>query len=301
MRRNPRTPQTPTSSRSPTVAPVSPADLSSVTPGAPTQPTQDFFEPIQSIRTFEAAIQNIVAGIERARLRQGDRLPNESELAQQLGISKPTLRQALRVLERSGLLLVKQGKAGGIFLNSDYLPVDEISTNIETEEHAVLEALHARRLIESAVTAEALTLATNDDLVEIRRTVELLEAPGLGMDDVIRADMMFHRAVVRAAHNRVLEDAMRVVYRAIASLRGAAGDPSGVHEIHSRQLLAMEARDPAALAEALEIHFRYLETLFATFLNRSWEDMFGHKSPAHTSAHQQPRVPKRKPRAASTR
>ena len=84
--------------------------------GSASQPQRPFVSAVRSTRTFESAIDNIIEGIERARLRQGDRLPNESELAKQLGISKPTLRQALRVLERSGLLSVKQGNAGGIFL-----------------------------------------------------------------------------------------------------------------------------------------------------------------------------------------
>jgi GntR family transcriptional repressor for pyruvate dehydrogenase complex len=84
-------------------------------------------------------------GIERARLRSGDRLPNETELSAQLELSKPTLRQALRVLERSGLLVVKQGKAGGIFLRSEYLPTEAISTNIAVEEFGMFDTLHARR------------------------------------------------------------------------------------------------------------------------------------------------------------
>src|SRR6516165_728091 len=95
--------------------------------------TEPFVEPVRMIRTFETAIANIIAGIERSKLRMGDRLPNETDLANQLGISKPTLRQALRVLERSGLLLVRQGKAGGIFLESDFLPTDELSHNIAAE------------------------------------------------------------------------------------------------------------------------------------------------------------------------
>lgn len=72
---------------------------------APEDRKADFAEPVRAIRTFETAIENIIGAIERNRLRAGDRLPNESELARQLAISKPTLRQALRVLERSGLLL----------------------------------------------------------------------------------------------------------------------------------------------------------------------------------------------------
>ena len=70
-----------------------------------------FVEPVRTSRTFEAAIENLLEGIERATLHLDDRLPTEEQLAGQLGISKPTLRQALRVLERSGLLRVRAAGA----------------------------------------------------------------------------------------------------------------------------------------------------------------------------------------------
>jgi GntR family transcriptional repressor for pyruvate dehydrogenase complex len=234
------------------------------------------FEPVRSIRTFETAIENIIAGIERGRLREGDRMSNESALALQLGISKPTLRQALRVLERSGLLSVKQGKTGGIFVSSNYLPTEAISTNIATEEHEVLETLRARRVLESAITEEALVAATDDDFAEIERTVELLVRDGIRTEELLRADMMFHRAVGRAAHNRLLEESQRTLYKHLAAIRGVTHETETrvVYEIHHWQLEAMKRRNPVELAVALDRHFRYLEERFARSLNRSWDELF---------------------------
>ena len=248
----------------------------------PQPPPKPFAQAIRSIRTFESAIENIIAGIERTRLRSGDRLPNEGDLSRQLGISKPTLRQALRVLERSGLLSVKQGKAGGIFLRSDYLPTEAISSNIATEEHSVLETLRARRIIETSITHEAMKAATADDVHEIERTVDLLLVIGIGSAQVLRADMMFHRAVARAAHNHVLEETLQVVYRHLAPVRDAyqesVEEAALVHRIHRRQLDAMAARDPAQLDRALDFHFHFLEDRVAQSLGKSWADLFGANS-----------------------
>ena len=83
---------------------------------------QPFARPIQTTRTFEAAIDHIIEGIERRRLRAGSPLPKESQLAEQLGISRPTLRQGLHVLQDAGFLRVKPGKGGGIFISSDLVP-----------------------------------------------------------------------------------------------------------------------------------------------------------------------------------
>jgi GntR family transcriptional repressor for pyruvate dehydrogenase complex len=245
-----------------------------------------FVSPVRSTRTFESAIDHIIEGIERARLRQGDRLPNEGELARQLGISKPTLRQALRVLERSGLLTVKQGNAGGIFLASDYLATEAISSNVASEEHSVLETLRARRVIESAIAHEALVVATADDLAEIERTVELLRAPGISSAQLLRADMMFHRAVARAAYNRVLEQALQVVYRHLAPVRdvGSESDEADVvRAIHRRQFDAMLARDPALLESALDHHFHFLEDRLARSLGRPWAELFAEPRPPGAS------------------
>jgi GntR family transcriptional repressor for pyruvate dehydrogenase complex len=252
------------------------------------QPQRPFVSAVRSTRTFESAIDHIIEGIERARLRQGDRLPNESELAKQLGISKPTLRQALRVLERSGLLTVKQGNAGGIFLASEYLPTEAISSNVATEEHSVLETLRSRRVLESAIAYEALVVATADDLAEIERTVDLLVTSGIGSAQLLRADIMFHRAVARAAHNRVMEEALQVVYRHLAPTRDAytesVEEAALVLKIHRRQLDAMVARDRDMLETALDFHFRFLEDRLAKQLGRPWSELFAEPRPRRRRA-----------------
>lgn len=254
---------------------------------AETPPAEGTFtEPVHSVRTFETAIENILSGIERARLRAGDRLPNESELAEQLRISKPTLRQALRVLERSGLLTIKAGKSGGIFLASEFLPIEQIATNIEMEEEYVVELLRARRLIESAIAHEALLKADESDLDQIARTVELLKDARVGTTNLLRAGLMFHRAVALAAHNRVLEDTLRVIYRRLAPVRGTYEQSKEEAEVflraHGRQLEALRRRDPVQLTHALHEHFEYLEQRIATALGRPWAELFGDEPGAAT-------------------
>src|SRR6185312_8251151 len=129
-------------------------------PAQPAQPVAGaFVEPILAARTFEQAIEQIVEAIERSRLRVGERLPNESELAAQLAISKPTLRQALRVLERAGLIVVRRGAGGGIFLEEELVPIDLINSYVAAEEHQVVETLVARRVIEGGVARLAAVAA----------------------------------------------------------------------------------------------------------------------------------------------
>jgi DNA-binding FadR family transcriptional regulator len=224
-------------------------------------------EPVRATRTFEAAIEHLTEAIERARLRPGDRLPNEAQLAAALGISTPTLRQALRVLEAAGVLSVRRGKGGGIVLVSDFVHTPAVAGAVALEEGAVAETLRARRVLELAVALEAAERATPADLAELERTIELLERHLDDRPAVMRADAAFHRALVRACHNVTIQDAMRGLTRAIAPIRDAYS--GGLERdlqtlaVHARQLDAMRRRDRDALEVVLDEHFAMLERAVA--------------------------------------
>jgi GntR family transcriptional repressor for pyruvate dehydrogenase complex len=238
-----------------------------------------FVEPINTERTFEQAIERIVEGIERRRLRRGDRLPKEAQLAAGLEISKPTLRQALRVLERSGLIEVRRGAGGGIFLTADLVPVDLLRTHVAAEEGLVVETLLGRRLIEAGATHLAAMSATEQDFEEIERTVDLLEANAGRRPEVMSADAAFHRAVSRASHNRTVQAAMHALAQELAAIRdaypGGSEDDELTLDVHRRQLAAMRGGDARALDAVLDEHFHQLEDLFAAAVGHGWEDLFG--------------------------
>lgn len=237
-----------------------------------------FAQPIRTPRTFEAAIEEILAGIERSRLRPGTRLPNEAELAGQLDISKPTLRQALRVLERSGVIVVRAGKGGGIFLVSELLPYGAVEGNIAVETNAVVEVLLGRRVIERAVTHAAAAVASRDDYAELERVNGLIAKHRREPGAVGRADAMFHAAVARSAHNRLLADSMRLVGRQLSPLRDIFTSDDAeiglIVDIHTRQIRAMRNREPVELDTVLDAHFRILEERFALSVGQTWATMF---------------------------
>jgi GntR family transcriptional regulator, transcriptional repressor for pyruvate dehydrogenase complex len=242
-------------------------------------PEEVFVEPVLAERSFERAIGHLIDGIERARLRVEERLPSESELADQLQISKPTLRQALRVLERAGVVKVRRGSGGGIFLATDLIPVDLLNAYVASEERQAIEVLTARRTIETDVARLATLSATEEDLEHIQHTVDLLERHRGKRRMVFRADAAFHRAVSIACHNRVLQAAMRTVSHELAPIRDAyPGGPEQddvTLDIHRRQLHAMRLGDLDALETVLDEHFHQLEDAFAAAAGASWQKMFG--------------------------
>src|SRR3954453_389215 len=82
------------------------------------------FEPARTRRTFEEAAEQIAHKVRTGELRVGDKLPGERALAVQMEISRPTLREAVRILVDAGLLEVRRGPGGGMFVTSDVVPVD---------------------------------------------------------------------------------------------------------------------------------------------------------------------------------
>jgi GntR family transcriptional repressor for pyruvate dehydrogenase complex len=237
------------------------------------------FETIRTVRTFETAIEHIVEGLERARLRRGDRLPNEAQLAHELGISKPTLRQALLVLQRAGLLDVRLGKTGGVFVASDLVPTDAISTAVALEERSVIDVLQGRRVIETAVVKCATETADASDYAELERSIELVRSNLGDRLAVLSADAMFHRVLVRACRNETMRAAMRVVERRLAPVRDAYSGglywDARVVDVHSRQVAAMRARDFPRLETVLDEHFRMFEEAYCAALGTDWASLFG--------------------------
>src|SRR4051812_12190955 len=80
------------------------------------------FTPVQTRRTFEEAGDQIAEKLKLGELHAGDRLPSERDLAAQMQISRPTLREAIKVLSESGVVEVKPGPSGGMFIASEFVP-----------------------------------------------------------------------------------------------------------------------------------------------------------------------------------
>jgi GntR family transcriptional regulator, transcriptional repressor for pyruvate dehydrogenase complex len=224
------------------------------------------FAPIKVHRTFEAVIERIIDAIDAQGLVEGDRLPHESEMATLLEVSRPTLRQALRILETSGVLRVKAGQSGGVFVASEMIPIDVLGRNIAHEAHQTAELIATRRLIEPIVYHLAAENATTEELERIAATIRLME---LHIDDRIavqRTDGMFHRRISHAARNQILQRTMAGVYRQLNPLRDALSNDEahGRHmvDVHTRLLEAMRKRDHDRLETLLQQTFVDLEAEF---------------------------------------
>jgi DNA-binding FadR family transcriptional regulator len=152
----------------------------------------------------DEAIEKLRAMIVSGELRPGDRLPREADLATTLGLSRNSLREAVRALSLVRILDVRQGD--GTYVSS--LAADSLleALNFIVEFHhdaSVLELLEVRRILEPAASARAAVLITAPTIEQVAEILGRANADS-PVEDLVKADVEFHRAIALAAGNSVL-------------------------------------------------------------------------------------------------
>lgn len=156
--------------------------------------------PIQTIeprRLYRQIADQLRGLIERGEYAVGTRLPPERELAQQLGVSRPSVREALIALEVEGLVEVRMG-SGVYVLTSDAPRQRHVSAE------APLETIRARELIESGLAAHAAQHMKKAQIAGLRNAVALMQRELEGGDLAWRGDRLFHVRLAEASENSVL-------------------------------------------------------------------------------------------------
>ena len=227
------------------------------------------FSPVRTRHTFEEAAEQIADKVRAGELRAGDKLPAERDLAVRMEISRPTLREAVKVLADAGVLEVRRGPGGGMFVSSDVVPVELIRQRSSDRRAEVDQVLEARRLIEPGVAQLASTRATEEDYAALERTVAVMrEIVGVGYgpeheDRFLQLDMQFHLALARAAGNPTVERLMRTLFRELEIARDMAmhvpAVPEWIIDIHERTIRALRSGDPDEVAAVMDEHLGQLE------------------------------------------
>ncbi len=152
----------------------------------------------------DEAIEKLREMIVSGRLKPGDRLPREADLATSLGLSRSSLREAVRALSLVRILDVRQGD--GTYVSSlaaDSL-LDALSFIVEFHHDAsVLELLEVRRILEPAASARAAVLIDDASLASLEEILDR-STPDSAVEELVRNDVEFHRAIAVASGNTVL-------------------------------------------------------------------------------------------------
>ncbi|WP_405837034.1 FadR family transcriptional regulator [Streptomyces platensis] len=152
----------------------------------------------------DEAIEKIKGMIVSGALRPGDRLPKESELAAELGLSRNSLREAVRALSLIRILDVRQGDGTYVTSLDPQLLLEAMSFVVDFHrDDTVLEFLAVRRILEPAATAMAAGRMGTAELDALETQLDAL-GPSPSVEDLVACDLEFHRGIVAASGNSVL-------------------------------------------------------------------------------------------------
>ncbi|GGD26236.1 FCD domain-containing protein [Sinisalibacter lacisalsi] len=221
------------------------------------------FEKVHSEKLASAVVRQIELLILRGILRPGKRLPAERELAERMGVSRPSLREALGDLQAAGLLVSRPG--AGVFvadvLGSAFSPA--LVRLFSTHDEALFDSITFRRDMESLAADRAARFGSDTDLAVIQAALDKLEAAG--PKTAAERDADFHIAILEASHNVMLLHMMRSMFDLLAAgvfyNREAvfARDSTRDALMHQHRAInaAIQARDPAAARAAVAAHLDY--------------------------------------------
>jgi len=181
------------------------------------------FEPVRAATTFEETVERLGSAIRSGILPAGSRLPSERALADQLGISRSTLRQALTTLVQSGHLVAQRGRAGGTFV-TERPPAESGDKPLGAEAWAVLDY---RVAIETGATLLAVERASQAQIANLAELVRRM-AEAQRFQDYRRADIRFHIGLAEAASSPRLVEAMTEVQGQLSDLIALIAHPEEV-------------------------------------------------------------------------
>jgi len=221
--------------------------------------------PIKSTRIYQEIVRQVKGMIAEGRLKSGDQLPPERDLAEKFVVSRTSVREALRALESLGLVEIRPGEGTFVREVSVEALIEPLALVMLSQREALGELFEARRLLEPALAALAARRATPEEVHEMERILEAQAKEVAAGRTGLEQDAEFHAAIGAAAHNRAITRIAHAVMDLLRQSReeslNTPGRPGRSHDDHRRLLTAIRSRDEAAARQAMVEHLDAVEAL----------------------------------------
>jgi GntR family transcriptional repressor for pyruvate dehydrogenase complex len=239
------------------------------------------FQRIQPEKLSNSVVRQLEMLILRGILRPGERLPSERELAEKMGVSRPSLREAISEMQARGLLTTRAG--AGIYVAEllDSAFSESLVSLFAGHDAALFDYISFRRDLEGMSAERAARLGSEMDLKVIDTIYRKMEEAHLKRDpsEEARLDAEFHLSIVEASHNIIMLHMMRAMFnllhqgvfynrQMIFRQRGTRDELLNQHRAINT---ALQQRDPAGARNAAQAHLDYVKKLMSD-LKRSEEN-----------------------------
>jgi GntR family transcriptional regulator, transcriptional repressor for pyruvate dehydrogenase complex len=210
---------------------------------------------------------DLLARIADSKMEPGQTFATEAELLEQFDVSRPTLRESIRILESQGVLGQRPGPGGGLVVRRPTLDMLARSLSIYLRFNGVpfSAVLRAREVIEPALAAHAARLGNEGDFDAMEQSIERMKSGCASQDEFVAENRVFHGIVARASGDSVLEAFWGTIsllaHGEHHGVRYTPGNRQHVIAAHEQILTACRNRDATAAAAAMADHVGELEHL----------------------------------------
>jgi len=250
-------------------------------------------KPIQRSRLYESAVDQIRSLILADNYKPGDRLPSERELAEQLSVGRPSVREALRILGAMGLIEIRVGN-GTYVRDVTLLPYIEsliahISSRLKVREENILKLWEVRKILETGNVGLACSRMTAQRLDKMARCVQEMEKNIKNREAFVSTGVQFHREIAEATDNEILimlwNNVWDLILRSDLYRRRSSPhfrmrhSPSQSLEDHRRIYRALSRGNHAESLRAMEEHLEKEEEAFREVLSGGGKKILGRTKP----------------------
>lgn len=204
------------------------------------------FQRVSGTKLYEEVIRQIKDMIAKGELKQGDRLPSEKELVEMMGVSRITVREALRILANMGIISTQKGKGSFVAVKGDQQTLQEIfSENLGDFKENFQYSCRIRLMIEPAIAREAARLATDED---IRNLEALLEGKPESSENIEMDE--FHLCLLKIVDDRILLE----MFQKLIALENTPMKVSMIKPEHKSRTVEAIASQHRQIVRAIKDH-----------------------------------------------
>ncbi|MGB8590298.1 MAG: FadR/GntR family transcriptional regulator [Candidatus Acidiferrales bacterium] len=219
------------------------------------------YKVVQTSRLYEQIVQQIEDSILKGALKEGDQLPAERELAQQFGVSRTAVREAVKALREKGLVEAFPGR--GTFITDGTTQAIRQSLDLMIkigQPEGFIHLAEVRQILEPEIAALAATRVEEQHLAAMREAIAVMDTAMKDADAYIEADLDFHLSLAEAAANPLILSLIDSIVGLLREQRmrifRVEGGPDRGQHHHKRILEAVEHRDSEGARQAMRAHLQ---------------------------------------------
>ena len=226
-------------------------------------------EPNKTTKVYDQVIDQIKSKIKSGEIKKGDRLPSEREMAESIGVSRTSVREAIRALEVVGLVESKQGAGNYIKTNFDNSLFEPLSVMFMLQESSVKEMYDLRETLELECAKLSAQNIEDNELALLTAIVDRMYLAG-SEEESLELDIKFHYLIAKASRNVLLINVLDVISQLMdefiqksrMQILHEGNTKESLLEIHENLLRALKSRDESKVYDAMKVHFNLIKKAY---------------------------------------